>query len=191
MKNIVVSLFLLFSFVAGNAQDFQCQISINSQKISGTNYERYNALQQELYKFVHERKWCQYNLKINERFECAIVLNLESQSGDIITATTLIQLQRIVYKSNYKSPLLNFQDKTVQFTYTDGQTLEYVENSNMNQLTSLIAFYLNFFMGMEFDSYEQGGGAPYFTKAQNIVTLCQNGTEPGWKPFETGQANRY
>ena len=191
MKNIVLSIFLLFSLLAVNAQDFQCQVSINSQKISGTNYERYNALQQELYKFVHERKWCQYNLKINERFECAIVLNLESQSGDIITATTLIQLQRIVYKSNYKSPLLNFQDKTVQFTYTDGQSLEYVENSNMNQLTSLIAFYLNFFLGMEFDSYEQGGGTPYFAKAQNIVTLCQNGTEPGWKPFETGQANRY
>lgn len=191
MKNIVLSIFLLLSLLAVNAQDFQCQVSINSQKISGTNYERYNALQQELYKFVHERKWCQYNLKINERFECAIVLNLESQSGDIITATTLIQLQRIVYKSNYKSPLLNFQDKTVQFTYTDGQSLEYVENSNMNQLTSLIAFYLNFFLGMEFDSYEQGGGTPYFAKAQNIVTLCQNGTEPGWKPFETGQANRY
>jgi hypothetical protein len=191
MKNIVLSILLLLSLLAVNAQDFQCQVSINSQKISGTNYERYNALQQELYKFVHERKWCQYNLKINERFECAIVLNLESQSGDIITATTLIQLQRIVYKSNYKSPLLNFQDKTVQFTYTDGQSLEYVENSNMNQLTSLIAFYLNFFLGMEFDSYEQGGGTPYFAKAQNIVTLCQNGTEPGWKPFETGQANRY
>ncbi len=191
MKNIVLSIFLFLSLLAVNAQDFQCQVSINSQKISGTNYERYNALQQELYKFVHERKWCQYNLKINERFECAIVLNLESQSGDIITATTLIQLQRMVYKSNYKSPLLNFQDKTVQFTYTDGQSLEYVENSNMNQLTSLIAFYLNFFMGMEFDSYEQGGGTPYFAKAQNIVTLCQNGTEPGWKPFETGQANRY
>jgi len=191
MKNIVVIFLLLFSILAVKAQDFQCQVSINSQKISGTNYERYNALQQELYKFVHERKWCQYNLKINERFECAIVITLESQSGDVLTAKTMIQLQRIVYKTNYKSPLLNFQDNTVQFTYIDGQTLEYVENSNVNQLTSLIAFYLNFFIGMEFDSYELGGGATYFNKAQTIVNLCQNGTESGWKPFESGQSNRY
>ncbi|MDX9892331.1 MAG: DUF4835 family protein [Bacteroidales bacterium] len=191
MKKAFLLLAVLLISITMKAQDFQCQVSINSQKISGTNYERYNALQQELYKFVHERKWCQYNLKINERFEGAIVLNLESQSGDNITATMMIQLQRIVYKSNYKSPLLNFQDKTVQFTYTDGQTLEYVENSNLNQLTSLLAFYLNFFLGMQFDSFELNGGAPYFTKAQNIVSLCQNGVEPGWKPFESGQANRY
>jgi len=191
MKKTILLLFVVLISASVKAQDFQCQVSINSQKISGTNYERYNALQQELYKFVHERKWCQYNLKINERFEGAIVLNLESQSGDNITATMMIQLQRIVYKSNYKSPLLNFQDKTVQFTYTDGQTLEYVENSNLNQLTSLLAFYMNFFLGMQFDSFELNGGAPYFSKAQNIVTLCQNGVEPGWKPFESGQANRY
>lgn len=191
MKKAFLLLAVLLISITMKAQDFQCQVSINSQKISGTNYERYNALQQELYKFVHERKWCQYNLKINERFEGAIVLNLESQSGDNITASMMIQLQRIVYKSNYKSPLLNFQDKTVQFTYTDGQTLEYVENSNLNQLTSLLAFYLNFFLGMQFDSFELNGGAPYFTKAQNIVSLCQNGVEPGWKPFESGQANRY
>lgn len=191
MKKNILFLTLILIIFSAKAQDFQCQVSINSQKISGTNYERYNALQQELYKFVHERKWCQYNLKINERFEGAIVLNLENQSGDNITATLMIQLQRVVYKSNYKSPLLNFQDKSVQFTYTDGQTLEYVENSNINQLTSLLAFYLNFFLGMQFDSFELNGGAPYFTKAQNIVSLCQNGVEPGWKPFESGQANRY
>ena len=189
-KTILFVLLILVSFSI-KAQDFQCQVSINSQKISGTNYERYNALQQELYKFVHERKWCQYNLKINERFECAIVITLDNQSGDKLDATMMIQLQRVVYKSNYKSPLVNFQDKSVQFTYTDGQPLEYVETSNLNQLTSLLAFYLNFFLGMEFDSYELNGGEPYFTKAQNIVNLCQNGTEIGWKPFETGQANRY
>lgn len=184
---------LLLSTLSSNlfAQDFQCQVSINAQKIAGTNYERYNALQQELYKFIHERKWCQYNLKMNERIECAIVITLESQSGDYLNAKVMIQLQRTIFKTNYKSPLLSFQDDKVQFTYVDGQPLEYVENTNTNQLTSIVAFYLNFFLGMQFDSFSMNGGAPYFEKAQSIVSLCQNGVEPGWKPFESGQSNRY
>jgi len=184
---------LLLSTLSSNlfAQDFQCQVSINAQKIAGTNYERYNALQQELYKFIHERKWCQYNLKMNERIECAIVITLESQSGDYLNAKVMIQLQRTIFKTNYKSPLLSFQDDKVQFTYVDGQPLEYVENTNTNQLTSIVAFYLNFFLGMQFDSFSMNGGAPYFEKAQSIVNLCQNGVEPGWKPFESGQSNRY
>lgn len=191
MRNLI--LFLLFSTLSFNlfSQDFQCQVSINAQKIAGTNYERYNALQQELYKFIHERKWCQYNLKMNERFECAIVITLESQSGDYLNAKVMIQLQRTIYKTNYKSPLLSFQDDKVQFTYVDGQPLEFIENTNSNQLTSIVAFYLNFFLGMQFDSFSMNGGAPYFEKAQNIVNLCQNGVEPGWKPFESGQSNRY
>lgn len=191
MRNFLI--IFLFTILSNSllAQDFQCQISINSQKISGTNYERYNALQQELYKFVHERKWCQYNLKMNERIECAIVITLESQSGDKLDAQVNIQLQRTIFKTNYKSPLLNFQDKNVQFTFIDGQPLEYVENTNTNQLTSLLAFYLNFFLGVQFDSFSMNGGAPYFEKAQSIVNMCQNGVEPGWKPFESGQSNRY
>ena len=191
MRNLIF--IVLLSLLTSNlfAQDFQCQVSINAQKIAGSNYERYNALQQELYKFIHERKWCQYNLKMNERIECAIVITLESQSGDNLNAKIMIQLQRTIFKTNYKSPLLNFQDDKVQFTYVDGQPLEYIENTNSNQLTSLVAFYLNFFLGMQFDSFSMNGGAPYFEKATSIVNLCQNGVEPGWKPFESGQSNRY
>lgn len=191
MRNLIF--IVLLSLLTSNlfAQDFQCQVSINAQKIAGSNYERYNALQQELYKFIHERKWCQYNLKMNERIECAIVITLESQSGDNLNAKIMIQLQRTIFKTNYKSPLLNFQDDKVQFTYVDGQPLEYIENTNSNQLTSLVAFYLNFFLGLQFDSFSMNGGAPYFEKAQSIVNLCQNGVEPGWKPFESGQSNRY
>ncbi|HNY63339.1 MAG TPA: DUF4835 family protein [Bacteroidales bacterium] len=191
IKRFVLLLLSVTFTTALLAQDFQCQVSINSQKIAGSNYERYRDLQQELYKFVHERKWCQYNLKMNERIECAIVITLESQAGDKLNATVMLQLQRPVYKTNYKTSLLNFQDKNVQFTYIDGEPLEYVENNNTNQLTSLIAFYLNFFLGVEFDTFAMGGGSPYFDKAQNIVNLCQTGVEPGWKPFESGQANRY
>jgi len=191
MKKIVVILIFIAFASQVWAQDFQCAISINSQKIAGTNYEKFNNLQQELYKFVNDRKWCQYTLKINERIECSILINLDSQNGDVYKATMTIQSQRPVYKSNYKTIVLNFQDKSVQFNYVDGDPLEYSEGSNFSQLTSLIAFYLNLFLAVDFDTFSPNGGAPYFSKCQDIVNLNQSVAEPGWKSFESGQNNRY
>jgi len=191
MKKIILSFFLIAAVFQVWAQDFQCAISINSQKITGTNYEKFNQLQQNLYKFVNDRKWCQYTFKMNERIECSILINLESQSGDVYKAGMTIQLQRPVFKSNYKTSVLNFQDKNVNFTYVDGEPLEYAEGSNLNQLTSLVAFYLNLFLAVDFDTFSPNGGAPYFSKCQDIINQNQNAVEPGWKSFETGQSNRY
>ncbi len=186
-------LLLFITFVSLNltAQDFICQLSVNSSKISGSNRERYNKLQQDLYTFINDRKWSQYTLKANERIECAIMITLDAISGDVITATMTLQLQRPIYGSSYKSTILNFQDKDIKFTYVDGDPLEYVENASVNQLTSLIAFYLNLFLAVDFDSFSLNGGSPYYSKCQAIVSLNQNATEPGWKVFETGQKNRY
>jgi hypothetical protein len=191
MKNLIISLFCLSAFFQIWAQDFRCSISINSQKIAGTNYEKFNSLQQELYKFVNDRKWCQYTLKMDERVECSILITLDSQSGDVYKANMTVQLQRPVFKSSYKTPVLNFQDKSVQFNYVDGDPLEYAEGSNFSQLTSLVAFYLNLFLAVHFDTFSLNGGAPYFSKCQNIINLNQTATEVGWKSYESGQNNRY
>jgi len=109
----------------------------------------------------------------------------------VYKATMTIQLQRPVFKSSYKTPVLNFQDKSVQFNYVDGDPLEYAEGSNLSQLTSLVAFYLNLFLAVDFNTFSMNGGAPYFSKCQDILNLNQQTVEPGWKSFESGQNNRY
>lgn len=191
MKKIGI-IFLLFAvFFSLNAQDFQCQLSVNSSQIAGSNRNKFNTLQQELYKFVNDRKWCQYNLKTNERIECAIMIVLSEATGDTYTGSMNIQLQRPVFNTSYKTTVLNFQDKSVKFTYEEGAPLEYEENNNLSQLTSLIAYYLNLFLAFDFDTFSLNGGQPYFNLAQGVVNACQNASEPGWKSYETGQRNRY
>jgi hypothetical protein len=191
MKKLIISLFFLAALFQAFAQDFRCAISVNSQRISGTNTEKFNGLQQELYKFVNDRKWCQYTLKMDERLECSILINLEGQTGDVYKGSMTIQLQRPVFKSSYKTTVLNFQDKSVQFTYADGDPLEYAEGSNLSQLTSLVAFYLNLFLAVDFDTFSLNGGTPYFSKCQEIINLNQSATETGWKSYDSGQQNRY
>lgn len=191
MRRVLSLLIFCLCFLGLSAQDFQCQLSINAQQISGSNREKFNTLQQELYKFVNDRKWCNYKLKNNERIECSIMINLSEMSGSTYTGVMTLQLHRPVFNTNYKTTVLNFQDKSVKFTYEEGSPLEYDENSNLSQLTSLIAFYLNLFLALDFDTFSQNGGATYYALAQNIVNLNQNATEVGWKSYETGQRNRY
>ena len=187
-------LILLCAFVCGglSAQDFQCQVSINANAVTGgSNTQRYNDLQQKLYQFIHDRKWCQYKLKTNERIECALQITLTKVSGDVMEGNMNILLQRPVYKASYKTTLLNFQDKNIQFTYAEGDPLEYSDNMNLSQFTSLIAFYLNLFLAVEFDSFSPNGGAAYFSNCQSIVNLNQTSKEKGWSVADNGQSNRY
>lgn len=185
---------ILLSCILGltSAQDFQCQVSVNATQVTGgSNPQRFNDLQQKLYQFIHDRKWCQYNLKTNERIECALQINLTEISGDVMKGTMTILLQRPVYKASYKTTLLNFQDKKVEFTYAEGDQLEYADNVNLSQFTSLIAYYLNLFLAVEFDSFSLNGGSTYYTKCQSIVNLNSSAKEAGWSVADKGQNNRY
>lgn len=191
MKKFGILWMVLMMVFSLSAQDFQCQLSINSTAISGSNRNKFNTLQQELYKFVNDRKWCQYTLKTNERIECAIMIVLTGAQGDTYTGEMNIQLQRPVFNTNYKSPVLNMKDNDIKFTYEEGTPLEYSENQNLSNLTSLIAYYLNIFLGLDFDTFSLNGGDPYFSLAQGVVNACQSATELGWKSYENAQRNRY
>ena len=115
--------------------------------------------------------------------------NLTKASGDEYEGTATLVLQRPVYKASYKTTLMSFQDKKIKFKYDDGDDLEYDENANLSDLTSLIAYYLNLFLGVEFDSFSPNGGSAYFAKCQNTVNLNSSGV--GWNVAESGQNNRY
>lgn len=191
MKKIGIFWMFLLMVFSLSAQDFQCQLSINSTAVAGSNRNKFNTLQQELYKFVNDRKWCQYTLKTNERIECAIMIVLTGAQGDTYTGEMNIQLQRPIYNTSYKSPVLNMKDNDIKFTYEEGTPLEYSENQNLSNLTSLIAYYLNIFLGLDFDTFSLNGGDPYFSLAQGVVNACQSATEVGWKSYENAQRNRY
>lgn len=189
MKRLFNFLLLLILTFTVFAQDFRCQLSVNSHQIAGSNRNRYDAMQQSLNAFINERKWCHYNLKANERIECSILINLTSVSGDIMNGTMTVQLQRPVFNSSYKTTVLNFQDKNIRFTYEEGSPLEYDNNSNLSQFTALIAYYLNLFLALDFDTFSPNGGSEYYSICQQIVNLNQNAAEPGWKAYENTQKN--
>ncbi|NOR87631.1 MAG: DUF4835 family protein [Bacteroidales bacterium] len=190
IKNIVIALFIFIAFQS-YSQEINGSIQVSARQIEGTDREAFKELQQALYEFVNTTSWTNFNYKLEERVECTILLTLSERiSSDQYKGKLNLVLRRPVYKTNYNSSMFNYVDNSVQFTYAEGEPLIYAENSFTSNLTSMIAYYIYIFLGIDGDSYSKFGGTPYFEKAQAIVQNAQSTAEPGWKAFES-MKNRY
>jgi len=192
MKKLLVTVFLVFFFtvVKLSAQEMNCMLSISTPGLSETDRMVMQTLQSDLYEFVNQRNWTQYQFDTRERIEASIMITINERSGDEYKGSIQIQSRRPVYNTSYSAPLFNHQDRDVHFRYQENQPIEFADNVFTSNLTSLIAFYVYVILGFDFDSFAPMGGNPYFERAQNIVNLAQNAPERGWKSFE-GQRNRY
>lgn len=189
---VFISLFVVLAALQGlKAQELNCQISVSTRQVEGTDRQIYNTLQTALYEFVNNRKWSSYTFTIEERIECTLMINItERVSTDEFKGTINVVLRRPVYKSSYNSVLLNHVDNDFQFKYVELQPLDFQDNSIVSELTAVIGYYAYIFMGLDFDSFAPNGGTPFYEKAQNIVNLEQSSSYSGWKAYE-GTKNRY
>jgi len=186
-----IILFFIGISMFGKAQELNCIVTVATPQIQSSDKKIYETLQAAIYEFMNSRKWTNYTYSVEEKIECTILITISDRTNDVFKGTIQVQSRRPVYKSSYKSVMLNLIDKDLQFSYVEYQALDFSENT-YSSLTSLLAYYAYVIIGMDFDSYQLKGGTPYFEKAQTIVSNAQNAAEPGWKSFESSkQQNRY
>ena len=76
-------------------------------------------------------------------------------------------------------------------SFSRNTVLTYAQNQFRDNLSSILAFYAYFIIGMDYDSFSSKGGTPYFNEAQQIVSNAQSSGAPGWKASESGKRNRF
>ena len=190
MKKYIFFLGLFISLHV-NAQELFCSIQVNASQIQTSDRKVFQTLQTAIYEFVNNTKWTSASIKNEERIECTFLINIkEKVSNDEFKASIQIQSTRPIYGTSYKSTMLNYLDNNFRFRYLEYQSLEFNENTHLSNLTSVLAYYVYIVLGLDFDTFSEYGGAPYFIKAQNIVNNAQNAREIGWKAFESDK-NRY
>ncbi len=188
-----ISLLILFSLVINSyyAQELNCKVDVNSDQVQGSDKHVYESMKTALYEFMNNRKWTSDVFKTEERIDCNILIKISDRpTTDAFTASIQIQARRPVYKSSYNSVLFNYEDKDFSFNYLEGQPLDFSENTFITNLTSVMGFYANLIIGLDYDSFALNGGTPYLQKALAIVNNAQNAAEKGWKAFD-GTKNRY
>lgn len=191
MRKLVILLFLFGTFNKAFSQELNCQVTVNSSQIAGTDKRVFDAMQTAIYEFMLTRKWTNENFKVEERIDCSILINItEKINSDEFRGSLQIQARRPVYKTSYNTALLNFNDQDLYFKFTENQPLEFIENTYSNNLTSVLAFYAYLVIGMDYDSFSLNGGTPYLQKALAVVNNAQGSSVQGWKAFDSDK-NRY
>ena len=192
MRRLSIFILLLSLSYSASAQDLNAQVKVISGKIQTSNRHIFLSLETAMKDFLNGRKWCADQILPAERFDCSFVLNLTAWDGSSSFSGELQVLSsRPVYNSSYTSPLLNVNDKDFDFAYSEGQTIDYSDQTFSSNLASVMAFYAYIIIGMDYDSFSRLGGSQYFQLAQAVVVNAQStGSYKGWKAFD-GNINRY
>ena len=190
MRKIFFSFLLTLSLIKTFGQELNAQFVVNADLVNQTNQQIFETLERSLNEFINSQSWSNQDFFPQEKITCSFVLNLSSYNASKFEGTLQIQSQRTIFDSNYDSPLLNFLDKDISFTYQEFQPLFFSPASFESNLVSLISFYAYIIMGINADSLRFKGGDPYFEQAQRIVNLSQQSGALGWKQNDSNR-NRF
>lgn len=180
----------MLGFKSVQAQEFNIDVTVSSARIEGTDQRIFESLKEGILNFMNNRVWTNVKFEPEERIEGAMVVNVKKKEGNMIEAELNIALRRPTFKTNYNTPLFNYVDDDFVFEYVESQPLDFNENAYMSNLTSTLAFYAYYCLGLYFDSFGLYGGDPFFKVTDQIVTAAQSANESGWKAFDD-KRNRY
>ncbi len=175
-----LTLLLLFaSCWLGAQSEINWTVNLNTQQITQTDENVFKTLEQELVNFLNSRTWTDDVFQEEERIEATLFLTLSEatrangDSEEIIpnryTGTLAIQSSRPIFGTGEVTPILNYQDKRLEFTYEQFQAIQLSDQTFTSELASIIGFYAYIVLGMDYDTFSPLGGQPYFEKAQEII----------------------
>jgi hypothetical protein len=177
------------------AQELNCQVSIVTDaklEVSSLDKEVFEQLKQSIYEFMNSTKWTKDKFLVEERINCNLQLQITSiPSQGSYSGSLQVQSSRPVFNSSYTTTVFNFLDQNLNFQFTKNTVLLYAPNQFRDNLTSVLAFYANFILGMDYDTFSLKGGTPFFNEAQQIVSNAQSSGGEGWQSNEANKRNRF
>ena len=192
-----IAFLVLMVFLIGaiKAQELNCQVTIITEaklEVNSTEQDALTQLKQTVTDLMNNTQWTKDKFKIEERINCNIQFQINKiPSPGTFSGSIQIQSSRPSFNSSYNTVLLNYQDDDVVFAYSRNSMLIYAPNQFRDNLSSILAFYAYFIIGLDYDSFSLKGGTPYFNEAQQIVSNAQSSNMIGWKSNEQGKRNRY
>jgi len=175
-------LLLLLSPISLFAQELNCRVTVNFAQIGGSDQQFFTNMENTIRDFLNTRRWTNDVFLEQERISCNITIILEQRpSTNQFIAKAQIQAVRPVFNASYSSVLINHTDPDWTFVFNDFEPLEFNETTHLNNLSSLLAYYVYIILGMDYDSFAPMGGTEMFQRAQTVLQNAQNAPEPGWK----------
>jgi hypothetical protein len=185
------TLFVVFFFgMLSWGQSVRVILNVNTDLVDQTNINPVKTLEKASQDFLNNTKWTSNRDLNTAEINIEMLLTISSVNNNSYSGSLQIQSGRLVYNTNYNSPLVNFFDESFSFTYQEFQPFYYDVNRYNNNLISVMSYYINLVIGMELDSFSPLGGTPYFERARTIANAAQASNAQGWQANQ-GQNGRY
>lgn len=191
----ILALFGAFAFYSYQSQELNCQVTVlvdNQIPVTSVEKEVFDQLKQTVFELMNNTKWTKDKFKLEERINCNIQIQITSiPTSGTYSGSIQVQSTRPAFNSNYNSTVFNFQDENLTFNFSRNSILIYAPNQYRDELTSVLAFYAYFILGMDYDTFAPMGGTTYFNEAQQIASLAQTSQNPGWVSSDSKKRNRF
>jgi hypothetical protein len=170
------------------AQEIKAVVTVNLEQMQVLNErENLSTLQAELQNYLNTNsftgkeykseadkiKWKDEQVHLN----LSIFITAGSQSTGRYYARVIVTAQRPLYGGLQKSVTMQFVDNNWTFLYAPGASPSY-QPLRFDELASFLDMWALIAIGLDLDSYSELGGTPYYQRAQQIILLGSNYTDP-------------
>jgi hypothetical protein len=185
----LIAVLLFVGSISGYSQELNFVVSINANQVQTSDRGVFKDMKNAFEQFLNGRKWTNDSYKNYERINCSMLVTITKMPEiGSFAATVQVQSARPVFNTNYSTLVFNFADRDWEFEYIESQPLEFNDNTYTTNLTSMLALYAYLVVGVDYDSFSELGGTPYFQKALNIVNAAQQSTRPGWQALGSNRS---
>lgn len=191
MRNFLILFFSLLFTNYINAQELNCEITVNADQVNQTNRQIFVTLERALNDFVNKSQWTNRIYKENEKVNARMFITVTDYASDRFNANIQIQSSRPVFNTSYESPIFNYKDNEFNFRYIEFQPLVYNRNVFESNLVGVISYYVYIILGLDADTFALEGGTEFYKEAQQIVNQAQGSSFSGWSQSASNNRTRF
>lgn len=192
-KLFIISLFI--SIGSTFSQELNCEVSIVTNaklEVTTVDKEILDQLQEVMQNFMNDNKWTNDNFKLEERLNCNIQFQVSKiPSQGVYEGSMQVQLTRPVFNTSYSTILFKHVDENVTIQFARNTVIDFAPNQFRSNLSSILAFYAYYMLGLDYDSFSPKGGTAHFEQAFSIVNLAQSTNDKGWSNNDPKKKSRY
>ncbi len=181
--------------VVSYGQELNFTVILDDEQVQTQDRQIFGEMQSSITTFLNDTKWTDDEFEEEEHIQGNILITFLTNGTDVAagvySAQAQIQSSRPIYGTDYASPVLNFFDSKFNFRYQPSEPLIFTENVTQNNLTSMLAYYAYAVIGMDYDTFSEFGGNPYYEKMRNITNNLNASTNitrsegAGWLQDDT------
>ncbi len=176
------SILLLSGFPqSARAQEFNCQVTVNYQQLSGSEYSFLKELEEKVELYLNEQSFTKDRYQDYERINCQMTIIFEEAlTLTSFSARMVLSTSRPIYGVPQVTTILQINDSSWQFNFSQGTPLIF-DIERFDHLTSVIDFYAYIMLGYDYDTFEEYGGTPHFERARRVAELAESQGAIGWQ----------